>query len=500
LTINIAGSSSVVVFQGDDIPHESEKTLYNILGTGRLIKIQTQVNGNILAPNNQYTQPGSGVVVGNVIVGNVQQAHQINRVNCVNPAPGPHPPNNSYLCPSFEENCLGLDFPMENGVFSFRDFNVISFGSFVANTGDIEGRLAVKNSVTLGAGYSIGYMLSTANNQPDNSLPYSLVAGREVSWISGSIHPDGSGIPFPGNQEDIFAGHTFTGANDLAARVSGNCGEGDNYVEGCLDRYFDSAKQCYQGYSSALAGQSDNVQQTVEWSGLFLTCNDAEASVYFVTLTPATMASYTYTSVSNCNFQAYWVINVAGSGDVAITGDSFPAICGGVVYNVIGERTVTVTETSVCGHILAPNAVLNQPGGVIIGKVVANDITMSLQINKHNNCPNPGTVDLPTASTTPAPEGQNYLVVAGSGGITDGDVVTVNGQTNLVISINGNIMTLSNALSADVPAGSIITATVSNANGRPVHKADDASSPSGNSASSVAVVAAFVLALIALAF
>jgi len=384
--------------------------------------------------------------------------------------------------------------PNDQGVYSFRDFNVITFGSFVANTGDIEGRLAARNSVSLGAGFSIGYQLSTANNIPDNDLPYSLVAGRDVTWISGSIFPDGTGVPYPGDREDMFVGGAFTGANDLSLRVHGPCGS-----TGCLDSYFDSAKTCYEGYQSVLGSQPDNVDQTVMWSGLFLTCQDATADVYFVTLTSDVMSTYTYTSVDNCNFQAYWVINIAGNDDVSIGGASFPAICGGVVYNVLGSgRTVTITETSVCGHVLAPDNIVYQPGGVIVGKVVAGDITMSLQINKQNNCPNPGTVNLPTANTAPAPAGQDYLQLASRGNIQPNDIVTIGQQSNVVVSFNGNQMQLNSALSADVPAGSIIVATVSNANGRPIESNESTSSQ--NSASSVAVVASFVLALIALAF
>jgi len=501
IVINIGGTGSTVEFQGDDIPHDAEKVLYNVLGANRIVLIETEVTGNILAPNNQFNQPGDGVVVGVVIVANVQQALQINRVHCVNPAPVPHPPNGTNLCPAWESDCLGLDFPLDEGVYSFRDFNVISFDSFTAATGDIEGRLAARNDVSLGAGFSIGYQLETFNNQPDNSLPYSLVAGRDCTWISGALFPDGSGTPYPGEEEGMFCGHSFTGSADLTTRVSGNCTTSNGvYVAGCLDQYFDAAYECYEGYSNALAGQADNVVQTVVWDGLFLTCDDSSADVYYVTLTPDVMATYTYTSVSNCNFQAFWIINVAGSGDVFITGDSFPAICGGVVYNIIGARTVNITDTSVCGHVLAPDATIYQPGGVIVGKVVAGDVSFSLQINKNNNCPNPGTVTLPTSSSSDAPSGQTYLQVQGSGGIMPNDVITINSVfTNLVVSIDGNTITLNNALTQDIPAGSLITATVSNANGRPIAKSDNASS-SHNAASSVAAVASFVLALLALAF
>jgi len=52
-----------------------------------------------------------------------------------------------------------------------------------------------------------------------------------------------------------------------------------------------------------------------------------------------------------------------------------------VVYNLPQATTVTV-NTGVWGDILAPYATLTQTGGVIIGKVVVNNIAHALQINK----------------------------------------------------------------------------------------------------------------------
>jgi len=494
IVINIIGTSDVR-FYGSQIDHDSEKVLYNILGSDRVIEIQTSVAGSILAPNNQYKQPDMGVVIGNVIVGNIQQALQINRVHCLNPAPTPHNPSNDSLCPTFEQDCLGLDFPLQNGVYSFREFNVITFGSFVASTGDIEGRLAAQVDVTLGAGYSIGYELQTSNNQPDAYVPYSLVVGRNLNWISGSLSPDGTGLPYPGEAENMFVGGTASVESDLVSRVMGPCAS-----PGCLDMYFNAAQQCYEGYQSALASQADNVDQEVEYDGLFLTCDDSTADVYFVTIHASTFNSFTYTSVSNCNFQAFWIINIDGTDDVTISGDSFPAICGGVVYNVQGSgRTITVTETSVCGHILAPQNTLYQKDGVIVGKVVAGDITFALQINKQNNCPNPGTVNLPTATSTDSGSTVTYLQVKNTGGLQAGDTLNFNGMsmTNQVASISGNTIYLATPLASALPEGSVIYATVSNAYGRPI-TGNDITSPS--SSSTVSVIVSLLFALIVLAF
>jgi choice-of-anchor A domain-containing protein/fibro-slime domain-containing protein len=496
IVINIGGTSDVL-FAGDQIDHDAEKVVYNVLGSGRTISIQTAVSGSILAPYNLYSQVDSGVVIGNVIVASVEQALQINRLHCLNPAPSPHPPSDENICPGFETNCNGLDLPLGDSVYSFRDFNVITFDSFVAATGDIEGRLAAKNDVTLGAGYSIGYQLQTTGNSPDNYLPYSLVVGRDLTWVSGALYPDGSGFPYAGQEEDAFVGGTVDASTetDLQTRVKGHCN-----TPGCLDTYFNAAQQCYEGYQTDLASQSDNVQQTVSFSGLFLTCNDVNAEVYFVTLTSSVMNSYTYTSVDNCNFQADWVINIIGTDDVTITGDSFPAVCGGVVYNIQGSgRTITVTDTSVCGHILAPQNTLYQKDGVIVGKVVAGDISFALQINKQNNCPNPGLVNLPTVVTTPANTETTYLQVQTGGNIRPGDTLYFDGQTqtNTVSGVSGNTIYLTNPLTQTVESGTVAYATVDGTMGRPPNSGVV---PSSSSSSVISVAFSLLVVLLALAF
>jgi len=182
--------------------------------------------------------------------------------------------------------------------------------------------------------------------------------------------------------ESVFIGGTFTEGNvnnGVAALVTGSC---PGNVGGCLSSQFSAAQQCYGGFQSTLSSNSDNVAHNVQWSGLYVTCNSAIDSTHYLTLTPAEMTSYTWTSLSNCNSAAQWVITIAGTGDVTFSGGSFPAPANQVIYSVTGSgRTVNVGATQVEGNLLAPFNNVNQPNGVIIGKVVANNI-VSLQINK----------------------------------------------------------------------------------------------------------------------
>jgi len=153
-------------------------------------------------------------------------------------------------------------------------------------------------------------------------------------------------------------------------------------VGGCLTSSFNAAQQCYGGFQFSLSNNADNVAHLIQWSGLYITCNSATSSKYYLTLTPAEMTQYTWTSLDNCNTGAQWIIKIAGTGDVTFSGGSFPAPAKQVIYNVIGSgRTINVGPTQVEGSILAPFNNLNQPNVVILGKVVANNI-VSLQINE----------------------------------------------------------------------------------------------------------------------
>jgi len=150
-------------------------------------------------------------------------------------------------------------------------------------------------------------------------------------------------------------------------------------------------------------------------------------------LTAAEFASFTYTTTGNCNYQARWYINIRGTDDVTISGASFPGVPGGIVYNVIGcDRTITVTQTALAGHLLAPCSDVNQPDGVITGKVVARNVIASRQINRENTCPAQTTVQVPVVVASMennlASFTNNFLI---AGDNVDGkNVVAANGDNS----------------------------------------------------------------------
>jgi choice-of-anchor A domain-containing protein len=235
------------------------------------------------------------------------------------------------------------------------DYDVISFGDFVGHTGDVQGRLAVKGNLNLQAGYSIGASLT------DNSW-YTLIVGGNAAWLDGALEPVGS---------QAYIGGSFTSNDqpllDQRAPYSGN-----------LDAAFANSQACYTQESNLLATLGDNVDQLIVYGALTLTCQSWNQKVYYVTVDASTISSINDWQTSGCSIEAEWIVNVVGTGDVTFNGNNFPS--HGVVYNIVGARTINV-QTSVAGSILAPAATLNQTGGTIYGKVVVGSVASVLQIN-----------------------------------------------------------------------------------------------------------------------
>jgi choice-of-anchor A domain-containing protein len=258
-------------------------------------------------------------------------------------------------CPVFDVDCNGNQFVAGAESLSFLDYDVISFGDFNGNTGDIQGRLAVQGNVNLNAGFSIGASLT------DNSW-YTLVAGGNVNWADGALDPEGS---------QAYVGGVFT-SNDqyLAAQQAPYTGN--------LDAAFANSQACYTAESNLLATVSDNVDQLIVYGALTLTCQNPNAKTYYVTVDGSTISSINDWQPVGCGGNSEWIVNVVGTTDVTFSGNNFPS--DGVVYNIVGARTINV-QTSVAGSILAPAAILNQTGGTIYGKVVVASVASALQIN-----------------------------------------------------------------------------------------------------------------------
>lgn len=270
-------------------------------------------------------------------------------------------------CPFIDyiQQCPGFSFTLGGNQLNFQEFNVISFGGFFAETGDVEGRLAAKGYVSLGNGYSIGDKI---DNSTDGYSAYSLIAGS-LKWIDGAIFP---------NNENIFVASTDVDIPDyMNDRVQ------DGPCDGCLDAIFTSVKNCYTSVQNYYSNLSPNVEYEIKYSSLKITCGSSQDQ-YVLNVASSTLNSITWYQTENCKAGSKWIINVGlnDNDDFTIQGDSFPASPEDVVYNILGnERTITV-KTGVNGAILSPNNILEQRSGVIRGKVVIGEVSYSLQINK----------------------------------------------------------------------------------------------------------------------
>jgi len=259
---------------------------------------------------------------------------------------------------------------------SWLNYDVISFNSFISSTGDVEGRLAVRNNANLGWGYSVGY--ETHEFSTDLTLQYALIVGGNLAFGSGAIYPDGTNRPHAGAQEFIFVGGSFSGPEYLGEDVTGNCS-----TPGCLDAAFDALQSCYGSYQSNMASNADNVVSLIQWSGLYLNCsNNPDAAIYYVTLTAPQVSSYTWIDTENCNPNARWVINIPGTDDVTFSGGSFPANAASVIYNVLGSGRNIYLQTQLVGSVVAPYNNYIDNYSVVIGKLIAGNVANSHQCNR----------------------------------------------------------------------------------------------------------------------
>lgn len=101
---------------------------------------------------------------------------------------------------------------------------------------------------------------------------------------------------------------------------------------------------------------------------------------------------------------------------------------------------------------MAPNSVLNQASGVIIGKVVARDIAFSLQINKATTCEDVQTVTITVVALQSASAGSTSVRVRGANMLRVGDVTTA----GTIQRIDGDTVTFNTPLTKDVSAGSVV--------------------------------------------
>jgi len=246
-------------------------------------------------------------------------------------------------------------------------FDVISFNGFNANTGDVEGRLLC-NNFNVGAGFTVGWGAA-------GSFIYSLVVNSNASFISGDVVPSTS---------DIYVGQYFTGAQYLTSRQVPCNG---SRVSSGFGPVLSLAESKYTLLTSDLEGQAISATYSLQYNTFHLTAftKKAQQLTYFVSIQAAdfnNINAYSFDVPAGTWVQgAILCITVYGTS-ITFNGGQFPSgYIQHVVYNFPEATSITV-NTGVWGDILAPKATLTQTGGVIIGKVVVNNVALALQINR----------------------------------------------------------------------------------------------------------------------
>eukprot|EP01119_Soliformovum_irregulare_P010879 TRINITY_DN267_c0_g3_i1.p1 TRINITY_DN267_c0_g3~~TRINITY_DN267_c0_g3_i1.p1 ORF type:complete len:694 (-),score=174.65 TRINITY_DN267_c0_g3_i1:43-1989(-) len=293
-------------------------------------------------------------------------------------------------------------------------FNVLSFGSYNNNGGVVEGRLAARNDVTLDS-FTLG------RNLPANDFwSYSLVAGGNLAWSSGSLLPDGSSN---GLIATALVGGNVTAPDYLASRLSTNSIGRPN-----VKASFDAAENYFNGIQVELSTLPVNAQAQVQYgNGLFITCSDFTSLVYHVKVDAITFNSVYWYSTVNCSFSARWVIDITGSDDVTFQGAPFPGIVERVIYNILGSGRTVSANNGVNGHLLAPGNTYSQTQGVTYGNLVVGNVAASRQ-NALPQCTKFNPVVITVKLMTPVTLGDTIIYVADLSNLVKGDQICINGN------------------------------------------------------------------------
>ncbi|MCB1583899.1 MAG: choice-of-anchor A family protein, partial [Xanthomonadales bacterium] len=245
---------------------------------------------------------------------------------------------------------------------ALADYNAIIFGDFSASSSDVEGQLAAQGNINLDA-YSVGDKLDSSQ------LHDTLISGGDITFSSGRV----------------FYGHI-----KAAGSVSGigepvsNGMEPGSVIEGnaTLPVDFDEAYDYLSSLSESLSQLTANTTFESQWGGLYLH-GDCSSDIQVFDLDGSTVLSAHTFQVDCIPNNAYVIFNIAGQnpGLTNMSMDSMSSHRKRVIYNFYEAQTLTLSGIGVEGSVLAVDAEINNPQGVIKGQLIAKSWNGIMQIN-----------------------------------------------------------------------------------------------------------------------
>ena len=236
-----------------------------------------------------------------------------------------------------------------------KDFNVFVFQDFSAPSSDVEGRVAAGRDVNI-ANYSVGTGLSADPTRSD------IIAGRDVNFVSGDV-PNGG----------VMYGGTFSGSGtSLAAPIRSQLIS------------FSAAQVQIQGVSDSIARIVPNSTATIMSTGtrsfMDLTASLDQSVFSITTQQLADVHTLTIKGPSTATV----IVNVVGSA--ASMSDFAMTYSGGItrnhiLFNFNASTSLSMTEISVEGTVLAPKADVSFPTGMLNGQLIAHSFSGAGQFN-----------------------------------------------------------------------------------------------------------------------
>ena len=238
------------------------------------------------------------------------------------------------------------------------DYNALIFGPYTAVASDVQGRLAVQGKLSLNH-YALADGLTAA------SAGVSVIVGGDFDFPSGQIY-----------YGDVIVGGTASvGATILNGSLTDRAPVPVDFV---------AAKQQMESLALALSQLPANGTQVFQWGG-FQLHGDGVSKLQVFSLDGAQVLSAHTFTVQSIPAGATVVFNISGAntGLTNMSLDSLASHRERVVFNFYEAGQLTLGGIGVEGSILAPNAVIDNPQGVVRGTVIAASWNGMMQLNHH---------------------------------------------------------------------------------------------------------------------
>jgi len=241
-------------------------------------------------------------------------------------------------------------------------YNAFVFEEFSAPSSDVEGRLAAGGDVSIN-NYSVGDKLDP------QTLTDVLISGGDITFPSGRVYY--GNILASGNVAGV-------GAPVLNGMQNGAIVQGNTTLPVNFNQAYDQLSHL----STSLSNLAVNTNYESQWGGLYLH-GDCASNQQVFNLDGATVLSAHTFQVDCIPNDAYVIFNISGT-DVGLTNMSLSSLVPHrqrVIFNFYQAQNLTLTGIGVEGTILAVNANINNPQGVIKGQLIAKSWNGMMQLN-----------------------------------------------------------------------------------------------------------------------